>query len=162
LVWTKKTPVAPRFEAGKGNSATMISARFAKDADWLLLKQKQVGKIKGKNNLLKDRISVLTRSKFGMVIHCVDKGGNRPAGYRYGNQVSDRLEDRRLSGRIRRSKKTKLNLIRHAYTLPGTEWDILLIVSATSQDEFAEFLSKTGKQGWVAETWSFHPGRIWR
>ena len=54
-------------------------------------------------------------------------------------------------------KKMNMNLIRHAYCLQGTEWDIMLIITAHSQEEYVAFMDEIAKQGWMSKGWSFSP-----
>ena len=64
----------------------------------------------------------------------------------------------------RREKEMGLRIIRQAYCLQGTEWDILLIISAPSQDEFVEFFDGLVKEGWIKKGWSLIPvelGKNW-
>lgn len=57
----------------------------------------------------------------------------------------------------RKGKEMGLDMIRQAYCLQGTEWDILLIISAPSQDEFVKFFDEIAKEGWMNKGWSFIP-----
>jgi DNA-binding Lrp family transcriptional regulator len=115
--------------------------------------------LRQKGIILKDMVSIIDQIKIwdgyyialikaAIVPPVVGMETKFPTGWK----INDYLE-----GLKKVEKSLGLNLIRHAYTLQGTEWDIHLVVSATSQDEFAEFLSKTAKQGWIAKTWSFMP-----
>jgi len=144
----------------KGNSATMISARLQRMRGLAFIEAKnRLAKLREKNILLKDRISVLDQIKIwdGYYIALI-KAAIVPPVIGMGNKFPTGLEDRRLSGRIKEGRKrTKVEFNTPRLYPARYRMDILLIVSATSQDEFAEFLSKTAKQGWVAETWSFTP-----
>jgi len=56
-----------------------------------------------------------------------------------------------------REKEMGIEIIRQAYCLQGTEWDILLVVSALSQSDFVEFFDKLAKEGWIDKAWSYIP-----
>jgi len=54
-------------------------------------------------------------------------------------------------------KKLRIDIVRQAYTLQGTEWDLLLIITAQDLREYQEFAENLIKQGWVEKMWSFRP-----
>jgi len=54
-------------------------------------------------------------------------------------------------------KEMKVEIVRQAYCLQGTEWDVLLIVSAKSQSDYVAFVDEIAKQGWVSKIWSMIP-----
>ena len=54
-------------------------------------------------------------------------------------------------------KNLKLNIVRQVYCMQGTEWDLLLIVTAQSQDEYVEYISELAKEGWITKIWSMIP-----
>jgi|GEM_PF-2700759 len=116
-------------------------------------------KLKQKKILLKDRVSVVDQLKIwdGYYIALIKAAIKPPVvgmetKFPTGWEIKDYLQGMRQA-----EKEIGANIIRHAYTLQGTEWDIFLAATASSQDEFAEFLSKVARQGWVTKTWSFTP-----
>ena len=115
--------------------------------------------LRRKKILLKDQVSVIDQIRIwdGYYIALIKAAIKPPViGMETKFPTGWALKDY-LEGLQRVEKKLKLNLIRHAYILQGTEWDILLIISATSQGEFVEFMNEIAKQGWVTKTWSFTP-----
>ena len=121
--------------------------------------KERLAKLRTKGIVLKDQVSIIDQVKIwdgyyialikaAIVPPVVGMETKFPTGW----NVADYLE-----GLWKVEKELKLDIIRHAYTLQGTEWDILLILSASSQDEFAGFLSQAAKQGWITKTWSFMP-----
>lgn len=121
--------------------------------------EKRLKTLRDKKILLKDKVSILDQIKIwdGYYIALIKATiappvigpeFEFPTGWRIEKYI-DKLEEA--------EKKLKINLIRHAYCLQGTEWDILLIVSAKSQNEFVRFGDEIAKQGWVAKVWSFIP-----
>jgi len=54
-------------------------------------------------------------------------------------------------------EKMKIRILRQAYCMQGTEWDILLVVSALSQAEYIEFMDELVKEGWISKLWSLTP-----
>lgn len=115
--------------------------------------------LREKKILLKDNVSILDQLKIwdGYYIVLVKAAIQPPVigietKFPTGLQINNYID-----GLKQVEKEMKINLIRHAYVLQGTEWDIILIVSAKSQNEYVEFVSKVAKQGWVSKTWSFTP-----
>jgi DNA-binding Lrp family transcriptional regulator len=128
--------------------------------------EKRIAVLKKKKILLQDKVSIIDPMmvwdayyivliKASIVPPIISKDVEFPTGWR----IETYLE--RLKGR---EKEMGLKMIRQAYCLQGTEWDVLLIVSAPSQDEFVEFFDGLAKEGWMAKGWSFIPlefGRNW-
>jgi len=128
--------------------------------------KKRVKILRKKKILLEDKVSIIDPMrvwdgyyvmlvKASVVPPIISEHVEFPTGWR----IEAYLEKLR-----RKEKEMGLNLIRQAYCLQGTEWDILLIVSAPSQDEFVEFFDKIAKEGWMSKGWSFTPvelGRNW-
>ena len=96
----------------------------------------RLDKMRQKGIILKDQVSIIDQikiwdgyyfvlTKAAIVPPIVGMETKFPTGWR----VEDYLE-----GLKKVEEDMKLNLIRHAYTLQGTKWDILLTVSATSLD----------------------------
>ncbi|MEM3555611.1 MAG: Lrp/AsnC family transcriptional regulator [Candidatus Micrarchaeia archaeon] len=50
-----------------------------------------------------------------------------------------------------------INIIRQAYALQGTEWDLLLIITTQDLNEYQEFGETLIKQGWIEKIWSIRP-----
>jgi DNA-binding Lrp family transcriptional regulator len=133
---------------------------ISKQADLPVAEVKdRLEKLRQKGIILKDRVSIIDQIKIwdgyyfvlikaAIVPPVVGVETKFPTGWR----IDDYLE-----GLRKVEKSMGADLIRQAHVLQGTKWDILLIVSASSLDELAEFLSKTAKQGWIADTWSFTP-----
>lgn len=71
---------------------------------------------------------------------------NYPRGW---TEIIDRMEETQ--------KKLRIDIVRQAYTLQGTEWDLLLIITAQDLREYQEFAENLIKQGWVEKMWSFRP-----
>jgi DNA-binding Lrp family transcriptional regulator len=133
---------------------------IAKDSGLIFSEVKErLEKLRAKKILLKDQVSILDQIRIwdGYYIALIKAAIKPPViGMETKFPSGWALEDY-LEGLQKVEKKLGLNLIRHAYALQGTEWDILLMASATSQAEFAEFLSQVARQGWVTKTWSFIP-----
>ena len=121
--------------------------------------KKRLALLRRKKILLKDRVSVLDQMLIwdGYYIVLIKAAIKPPViGMETKFPTGWALKDY-LEGLRKAEKQLKLNLIRHAYVLQGTEWDIMLVASATSQSELAAFMSKVAKQGWVTKSWSFTP-----
>ncbi|MEM3555603.1 MAG: Lrp/AsnC family transcriptional regulator [Candidatus Micrarchaeia archaeon] len=58
---------------------------------------------------------------------------------------------------IETQKKLGVNIVRQAYSLQGTEWDLLLVVTTQDLDEYQRFGEELIKQGWVEKVWSMRP-----
>jgi DNA-binding Lrp family transcriptional regulator len=121
--------------------------------------KKRLEELKSKKILLKDRVSILDQVKIwdGYCIVLVKAAiqppvigmeTKFPTGWHIGSY---------MKGLKQVEKEMKINLIRHAYVLQGTEWDIMLIVSAKSQKEMVDFFNKVAKQGWMSKGWSITP-----
>lgn len=115
--------------------------------------------LRGKKILLKDKISIIDQLKIwdGYYIVLIKANISPPIvapGFEFptGWRIEKYLEKLKEA-----EKRLKLNLIRHAYCLQGTEWDILLIISAKSQKEYTLFMDEVAKQGWMSKLWSFTP-----
>lgn len=124
--------------------------------------RKRLQVLRGKKILLKDRVSILDQVKIwdGYYIVLVKAAIQPPVigmetKFPTGWAVADYI-----SWLKQVEKEMGLNLIRHAYTLQGTEWDLLLVVSASSQKEFIAFIGVVAKQGWVLKVWSMTPGEF--
>ncbi|MCU0652928.1 MAG: hypothetical protein MUD10_01590 [Candidatus Pacebacteria bacterium] len=121
--------------------------------------EKRLTALKDKKVLLKDRISVIDPMKIWdgyyvalikthLVPPIISEDIKFPTGWR----VESYLERLR-----RREKETGGAIIRQAYCLQGTEYDMMLIVSALSQTDLAEYLDGLTKEGWIERVWSFTP-----
>lgn len=122
--------------------------------------KKRIESLRSKNILLKDRVSILDQVKIWDSYYIVlIKAAIQPpvigidTKFPTGWAVKDYL-----SGLKEVQQEMGIDLIRHAYTLQGTEWDILLVISAQSQKEYVEFVNKVAKQGWISKVWSMIPG----
>ncbi len=121
--------------------------------------KKRLAVLRRKKILLKDRVSILDQMRIwdGYYIVLIKAAIKPPViGMETKFPTGWALKDY-LEGLKKVEKQLKLNLIRHAYVLQGTEWDIMLVASTTSQSELAEFISRVAKQGWVTKSWSFTP-----
>lgn len=121
--------------------------------------KERLKELRDKKILLKDKISIIDQFKIWdgyyivlikatISLPIVGPGIEFPTGWRI-EKYLERLREA--------EKKLKLNLIRQACCLQGTEWDLLLIVSAKSQKEYTLFMNEVAKQGWVSKLWSFIP-----
>lgn len=121
--------------------------------------EKKLKTLRDKKILLKDKISIIDQIKIWdgyyivlvkvhLVPPIISSGVELPTGWRIERYIK-KIKDT--------EKKMKINIVRHAYCLQGTEWDILLITSAKSQEELANFLDLLAKQGWIEKVWSFTP-----
>ena len=115
--------------------------------------------LKEKKILLKERVSVIDPMKVWdgyyvvlikshLIPPIISEAIEFPTGWRIENYL-ERLR--------KREQEMGVRIIRQAYCLQGTEWDILLIVSALSQSDFAEFMDELVKEGWIEKVWSFIP-----
>ena len=128
--------------------------------------RKRVKNLKDKKILIEEKVGIIDPMmvwdgyyivlvKAAIVPPIISKEIEFPTGWR----IETYLE--RLT---RKEKEMGLDMIRQAYCLQGTEWDILLIITAPSQDEFVEFMDKLAKEGWISKGWSFTPvefGKNW-
>ena len=121
--------------------------------------EKRLKVLRDKKILLKDKVSIVDQIKVwdGYYIVLVKAtisppiigpGLEFPTGWRVEKYI-ERIKEV--------EKRMKVNLIRHAYCLQGTEWDILLIVSAQSQREYVAFMDEIAKEGWMSKGWSMTP-----
>lgn len=121
--------------------------------------KKRIEILRKKKILLKDKVSVIDPMrvwdayyivliKASIVPPIISEYVKFPTGWR----IESYLE------RLRRmEKKMGIRILRQAYCMQGTEWDILLIVSALSQSDYVEFMGEIAKEGWMAKGWSFIP-----
>lgn len=121
--------------------------------------KKRIGALSDKKILLKDRVSILDQVRIWDGYYIVQiKAAIQPpvigmeTKFPTGWVINDYLEGLRNV-----EKEMGVNMIRHAYSTQGTEWDLLLIVSAKSQKEYVEFFSRVAKQGWMSKGWSIIP-----
>ncbi len=121
--------------------------------------KKRMETLKKKKILLQDKVSVIDPMKVWdgyyimllkatIVPPIISEKIEFPTGWRIETYL-ERLQ--------RKEKEMGLKMIRQAYCLQGTEWDILLILSAYSQREFTKFFDEIAKEGWMAKGWSFIP-----
>lgn len=119
----------------------------------------RIDKLRQKKILLKDRVSILDQVRIwdGYYIVLIKAAIQPPViGMETRFPTGWVIKDY-LAGLKQVEKEMGIDLIRHAYILQGTEWDVMLIVSAKSQSEFTEFTSQVSKQGWISKVWSFTP-----
>jgi len=120
---------------------------------------KRIEALKKKKILLEDKVSVIDPMKIwdgyyivlvkaSIVPPIISKEIKFPTGWRIENYL-ERLK--------RREKEMGIEILRQAYCMQGTEWDILLIVSALSQSDYVEFMDELAKEGWIAKGWSMAP-----
>lgn len=121
--------------------------------------KKRIGSLRSKKILLKDRVSILDQVKIwdGYYIALVKAAIQPPiigmeTRFPTGWVIKDYLV-----GLKKVEKEMGVDLIRHAYNLQGTEWDLLLIVSSRSQIEYVDFMGRVAKQGWISKGWSMTP-----
>lgn len=121
--------------------------------------KKMIEGLKGKKILLKDKVSVIDPMKVwdgyyivlikaSIVPPIISEYVKFPTGWRIENYL-ERI--------VKMEKKMGIRILRQAYCMQGTEWDILLIVSALSQSDYVEFMDEIAKEGWMAKGWSFIP-----
>lgn len=121
--------------------------------------KKRVKILKKKKILLKDKVSIIDPMKVwdgyyivlikaSIVPPIISEHIKFPTGWRIENYL-ERLR--------KREKKMGIRILRQAYCAQGTEWDVLLIVSALSQSDYVEFMDELAKEGWIAKGWSFIP-----
>jgi len=58
---------------------------------------------------------------------------------------------------IETEKRMGISIVRQAYALQGTEWDLLLILTTQDLNEYQEFGENLIKQGWIEKIWSIRP-----
>ncbi len=121
--------------------------------------KKRIESLKKKKILLQDKVSIIDPMKIwdayyivllkaSLVPPIISEQVKFPTGWR----IESYLERLR-----KREKEMGIRILRQAYCMQGTEWDILLIVSALSQAEYVEFMDKLSKEGWIAKGWSMTP-----
>jgi len=121
--------------------------------------KKRINILKKKKILLEEKTSVIDPMKVwdgyyimlikaSIVPPIISKEIKFPTGWRIENYL-ERFK--------RKEKEMGIKIIRQAYCLQGTEWDILLIISAPSQDDFVHFFDEVAKEGWMRKGWSFTP-----
>jgi len=121
--------------------------------------KRRINILRKKKILLEDKVSVIDPMrvwdgyyimliKASIVPPIISKEIDFPTGWRIENYL-DRLK--------RKEKEMGIRIIRQAYCLQGTEWDVLLIISAPSQDDFVSFFDEVAKEGWMRKGWSFTP-----
>lgn len=121
--------------------------------------KKRIDTLSNKKLLLKDRVSILDQVRIwdGYYIVLVKAAIQPPViGMETKFPIAWQIKSY-LGGLKQVEKEMKIDLIRHAYILQGTEWDLLLIISAKSQKEYAEFFSRLSKQGWIDKVHSIIP-----
>jgi len=121
--------------------------------------QKRIENLRKKKIILKDKVSVIDPMrvwdgyyivliKASIVPPIISEHVKFPTGWRIENYL-ERLR--------KKEKEMGIRILRQAYCVQGTEWDILLIVSALSQSDYVEFMDELAKEGWMAKGWSFIP-----
>lgn len=121
--------------------------------------KKRLEALRAKKILLKDNVSILDQVKIwdGYYIVLVKAAIQPPiigmeTRFPTGWVIKDYL-----MGLKKVEKEMGIDLIRHAYTMQGTEWDLLLVISARSQKEYVDFVGRVAKQGWFSKVWSMIP-----
>jgi len=121
--------------------------------------KKRIEVLRKKKILLEEKVSVIDPMKIwdGYYIVLVKAHLTPPI-------ISEHVEfptgwrvERYLERFKSREKEMGIEIIRQAYCLQGTEWDILLVVSALSQSDFVEFFDKLAREGWIDKAWSYIP-----
>jgi DNA-binding Lrp family transcriptional regulator len=121
--------------------------------------KRKIEELKGRKILLKDKVSVIdplrvwdgyyfVLVKASIAPPIISEYVKFPTGWRIENYL-ERL--------TKIEKKMGIKILRQAYCMQGTEWDILLIVSALSQSDYIEFMDEIAKEGWIVRLWSFIP-----
>lgn len=121
--------------------------------------RKRINILKKKKIILKDKVSVVDPMKVwdgyyivlikaSLVPPIISENVKFPTGWRIKNYI-ERMK--------RVEKKMGIRILRQAYCMQGTEWDILLVVSALSQVDYVEFMDELAKEGWMAKGWSMIP-----
>jgi len=121
--------------------------------------KKRIEVLRKKKILLEDKVSVIDPMKIwdGYYIVLVKAHLTPPI-------ISEHVEfptgwrvERYLERFKSREEEMGIEIIRQAYCLQGTEWDILLVISALSQSDFVEFFDKLAEEGWIDKAWSYIP-----
>ena len=121
--------------------------------------KKRIEVLKKKKVLTKDKVSIIDPMKIwdayyvvlvkaSIVPPIISKEVKFPTGWRIENYL-ERLK--------KREKELGIEILRQAYCMQGTEWDILLVISALSQSDYVEFMDELAKEGWIAKGWSMAP-----
>lgn len=121
--------------------------------------KKRIEVLRKKKILTQDKVSIIDPMKVwdayyivlikaSIVPPVISKEVKFPTGWRIENYL-ERLK--------RREKEMGVEILRQAYCMQGTEWDILLIVSALSQSDYVEFMDELAKEGWISKGWSMSP-----
>ena len=121
--------------------------------------KKRIETLRKKKVLVKDKVSVIDPMKIwdayyivlikaSIVPPIISEQIKFPTGWRIENYL-EKLK--------RKEKEMGIEILRQAYCMQGTEWDILLIVSALSQSDYVEFMDELAKEGWMAKGWSMAP-----
>jgi len=121
--------------------------------------KKRIEVLRKKKILVEEKVSMIDPMKIwdayyivlikaSIVPPIISKEIKFPTGWRIENYL-ERLK--------RREKEMGIEILRQAYCMQGTEWDILLIVSALSQSDYVEFMDELAKEGWIAKGWSMSP-----
>lgn len=145
--------VERKFEEGEINS-------FAKKLKVSVLEvKKRIEVLKKKKIVLQDKVSIIDPMKIwdgyyivlikaNLTPPIISENIKFPTGWRVENYL-ERIK--------RREKEIGIKIVRQAYCMQGTEWDLLLIMSALSQSEYVEFFDGLAKEGWIAKGWSMTP-----
>ena len=121
--------------------------------------KKRIETLKTKKILLKDRVSILDQLKIwdGYYIVLV-KAAIQPPVIGMETKFPTGWMVQNYTTELKKvEKEMGVDMIRHAYNLQGTEWDLLLIVSSASQKQYVNFMGKLAKQGWMIKGWSMTP-----
>lgn len=121
--------------------------------------KKRINILRGKKIILKDKVSVIDPMKVwdgyyivlvkaSLVPPIISENIKFPTGWRIENYL-ERMKEV--------EKKMGIRILRQAYCMQGTEWDILLIVSALSQADYVAFMDEFAKEGWMTKGWSMAP-----
>jgi len=121
--------------------------------------KKRIETLKKKKILLEEKVSMIDPMKIwdayyivllkaSIVPPIISEQVKFPTGWRIENYL-ERLK--------KREKEMGIEILRQAYCMQGTEWDILLIVSALSQSDYVAFMDELAKEGWIAKAWSMAP-----
>ena len=124
--------------------------------------KKRISVLKKKKIVLQDKVSIIDPMKIWdgyyivlikshLVPPIISEEIKFPTGWRIENYI-ERLQ--------KREKEMDVKVVRQAYCLQGTEWDILLIISALSQTDYVEFMDKLTREGWIERVWSYIPGEF--
>lgn len=121
--------------------------------------KKRIKNLEDKDILLKERISIvdpmklwdgyyLVFIKVHLVPPIISEKVDFPTGWDVGRYI-ERFREK--------EKDLGVTIVRQAYCLQGTEYDLGLIVSAPSQEDFARFSDKLCEEGWIEKIMSYIP-----